>query len=99
MAALVGDSMQTPPAYSAVKVGGRKLYEAARKGEHLEAAARPIHVEVFELLRYRDHEASFRVRCGGGTYACACWPPTWARRSAAARISRPFGVRPWGRST
>lgn len=35
--ALVGESMQRPPAYSAVKVGGRKLYEAARKGEVLEA--------------------------------------------------------------
>ena len=38
MAALEGDSLQAPPAYSAVKVGGRKLYEAARKGEVLEAA-------------------------------------------------------------
>ena len=41
MASLVGDSLQTPPAYSAVKVGGRKLYDAARKGEVLEAAPRP----------------------------------------------------------
>ena len=40
-AALVGDSLQTPPAYSAVKVGGRKLYEAARKGDALEAARAP----------------------------------------------------------
>ena len=68
MAALVGDSMQTPPAYSAVKVGGRKLYEAARKGEVLTAAARPIHVTSFELLRFGDDVAAFRVICGGGTY-------------------------------
>ena len=45
-AALVGESMQTPPAYSAVKVGGRKLYEAARKGDELEAPPRPIRVDT-----------------------------------------------------
>ena len=68
MASLVGDSMQTPPAYSAVKVGGRKLYDAARKGEHLTAVPRPVHVESFELLGYEDDVADFRVICGGGTY-------------------------------
>ena len=67
-AALVGDSMQTPPAYSAVKVGGTKLYEAARKGEALEAAPRPIHVAAFELLGFDGRDAGFRVVCGGGTY-------------------------------
>ena len=68
MASLVGDSMQTPPAFSAVKVGGRKLYEAARKGESLAAAPRPIHVDVFDLLTFEGDDASFRVTCGGGTY-------------------------------
>ncbi len=68
MAALVGDSMQTPPAYSAVKVGGTKLYEAARKGQTLEAAPRPIHVATFDLLGYDGRDAGFRVICGGGTY-------------------------------
>ncbi|MEX0651688.1 MAG: tRNA pseudouridine(55) synthase TruB, partial [Actinomycetota bacterium] len=47
VAALVGESLQVPPAYSAVKVGGRKLYEAARKGETLQAGARPVQVERF----------------------------------------------------
>jgi tRNA pseudouridine55 synthase len=68
MASLVGDSMQTPPAYSAVKVGGRKLYEAARKGETLHAAPRPIHVDAFDLVAFDAEDASFRVTCGGGTY-------------------------------
>jgi tRNA pseudouridine55 synthase len=68
MGALVGDSMQSPPAYSAVKVGGRKLYEAARRGEHLEAAPRPIHVDAFELIALRGPDADFRVVCSGGTY-------------------------------
>jgi tRNA pseudouridine55 synthase len=100
MAALLGDSMQTPPAYSAVKVGGRKLYEAARKGEHLEAAARPIHVEAFELLRYRDDRASFRVRCGGGTYVRVLAADVGAALGCGAHLSSlrrtevgPFDVR------
>jgi tRNA pseudouridine55 synthase len=65
---LVGDSLQRPPAYSAVKVGGRKLYEAAREGERLEAEPRPIRVDVFDLLSYEAPDAMFRVTCSGGTY-------------------------------
>jgi tRNA pseudouridine55 synthase len=68
MLALVGESLQRPPAYSAVKVGGRKLYEAAREGEHLEAEPRPIRVDAFELLSYEAPDATFRVTCSGGTY-------------------------------
>ncbi len=68
MASLVGDSLQAPPAYSAVKVGGRKLYEAARKGEVLEAAPRPIRVDAFALTGYRAPDVDFLVTCSGGTY-------------------------------
>ena len=68
MTALVGDSLQTPPAYSAVKVGGTKLYEAARRGETLTAAPRPVRVEVFELTDLTVPDVGFRVVCGGGTY-------------------------------
>ena len=68
MAALIGESLQTPPAYSAVKVGGRKLYEAARKGEALEAAPRPIRVDAFELTSFRAPDIDFLVTCSGGTY-------------------------------
>jgi tRNA pseudouridine55 synthase len=68
MGALVGDSMQTPPAYSAVKVGGTKLYEAAREGRVLEGSPRPIHVAAFDLLGFDGRDAGFRVVCGGGTY-------------------------------
>ncbi len=71
MNALVGESLQRPPAYSAVKVGGRKLYEAARAGERLEAAPRPIRVEAFDLLGFDPPEVRFRVVCSGGTYVRA----------------------------
>jgi tRNA pseudouridine55 synthase len=68
MSALVGDSLQTPPAYSSVKVGGRKLYEAARKGEVLEAPPRPVRVSAFELTAFRVPDVDFLVTCSGGTY-------------------------------
>ena len=68
MLALLGESLQRPPAYSAVKVGGRKLYEAAREGERLEAEPRPIRVDSFDLLSYEIPDATFRVTCSGGTY-------------------------------
>ena len=68
MAARVGGSMQRPPAYSAVKVGGRKLYEAARSGERVEAAPRPVRVDAFDLLAFDPPRFDFRVTASGGTY-------------------------------
>jgi tRNA pseudouridine55 synthase len=67
-AALVGDSLQTPPAYSAVKVGGRKLYEAAREGDALEAPARRIRVDAFEVSAFDGRDVEVRITCSGGTY-------------------------------
>jgi tRNA pseudouridine55 synthase len=68
MAGLVGGSMQRPPAYSAVKVGGRKLYEAARSGHSLEAPPRPVRVDAFDLLAFEPPRFDFRVTTSGGTY-------------------------------
>ena len=67
-ASLLGESMQTPPAYSAVKVGGRKLYEAARRGEVLEAPARPIRVDAFDVVAFDGRDLEARITCSGGTY-------------------------------
>jgi tRNA pseudouridine55 synthase len=64
----VGDIEQVPPAYSAVKVGGRKLYEAARQGRAVEARPRQVHVEAFDLLVLDGPLFDFRVRCSSGTY-------------------------------
>lgn len=68
MDAFLGDVEQVPPAYSAVKVGGRKLYEAARKGSPTRAAPRRVHVDAFDLVRLNSPRFDFRVRCSGGTY-------------------------------
>src|SRR5215218_593141 len=67
-ASLVGESMQTPPAHSAVKVGGRKLYEAARRGEVLEAPARPIRVDAFVVSAFDGRDLEARITCSAGTY-------------------------------
>jgi tRNA pseudouridine55 synthase len=64
----VGEQLQTPPAYSAVKVGGRRAYEMARAGESPELKARPITVYRAELLWKEGDRAAFEIECSSGTY-------------------------------
>jgi tRNA pseudouridine55 synthase len=68
VAARLGASMQVPPAYSAVKVRGRALHQAARKGEELHAAPRQIVVHSFTVGRFDGARFDFRVTCSSGTY-------------------------------
>lgn len=63
-----GDIMQVPPMLSAVKVGGRRLYKMARKGEDVERPARPVTVREFRVLAYEPPDAHIRVCCTRGTY-------------------------------
>lgn len=63
-----GRIRQRPPAYSAVRVGGRRAYALARAGETVEVPEREVDVQRFELL-WRDGErAAFAIECGSGTY-------------------------------
>lgn len=64
----LGDIQQLPPMYSAVKVGGRRLYDMARKGETVERQPRTVSIMAFEILAYDAPDARFRVRCSKGTY-------------------------------
>lgn len=64
----VGVQMQRPHAFSAVKVGGERLYKKARRGEHVEAAPRPIEVYRSELLSSDGSRAEFLISCSSGTY-------------------------------
>ena len=64
----VGAQMQTPPAYSAVKVGGRRAYDLARAGETPELKARPVTVHRAELLWHEGDRAAFEIECASGTY-------------------------------
>src|SRR6266542_5548460 len=63
-----GELLQRPHAYSAVKVGGERLYEKARRGEFAEADARPITVHRFELLWRDGDRAGLEIECSSGTY-------------------------------
>lgn len=64
----VGEQLQRPPAYSAVKVAGTRAYELARRGETPELAERPVTVYRSELLWHEDERAAFEVECSSGTY-------------------------------
>jgi tRNA pseudouridine55 synthase len=68
MRAKVGASAQRPPAFSAVKVGGRTLYAAARKGDMLEAPARIVRVDRFERTSRVGDDVRFVAAVSGGTY-------------------------------
>jgi tRNA pseudouridine55 synthase len=63
-----GDLLQRPPAYSAVKVGGERLYKKARRGEHVEADARLITVYRFDELWRDGDRAGLEIECSAGTY-------------------------------
>jgi len=63
-----GRIRQRPPAYSAVKVQGRRAYELARAGETVELAEREVDVSRFELLWRDDDRAAFAIECSSGTY-------------------------------
>jgi len=64
----VGEQLQTPPAYSAVKVGGRRAYDLARAGETPELQARPVTVYRADLLWHDGDRAAFEIECSSGTY-------------------------------
>ena len=63
-----GTQQQRPPLYSAVHIGGRRAYEAARNGEEPVLALRTITIERLDLLQYTPPEATLRISCSKGTY-------------------------------
>ena len=66
----VGDIMQVPPSYSAVKINGDRAYELKRKGKDVELKAKPVHVEEIAVTDFDAEKMllSIRVVCGKGTY-------------------------------
>ena len=67
-AAFTGDIQQYPPAHSAVKVNGERLYVKARRGEETELRLRSVTVSAFEITRIALPEIDFRIVCSKGTY-------------------------------
>lgn len=64
----LGPQQQLPPMYSAVKIGGKKLYELARQGKTVERKPRNIEILELELLEGEGADYVIRVRCSKGTY-------------------------------
>lgn len=64
----VGQILQTPPMFSAIKVDGQPLYKKARKGESIAVEPRLITIERFEITRSALPEIDFEVQCSKGTY-------------------------------
>ena len=70
--AFQGSYDQIPPMYSAIKVGGKRLYELARKGEEVERKPRQVEIKAISLLDATDfdttHTFTMEVKCSKGTY-------------------------------
>ncbi|ANH82674.1 tRNA pseudouridine(55) synthase TruB [Niabella ginsenosidivorans] len=63
-----GDILQTPPAHSAIKKDGKRVYELARKGIEVKLEPRPVTISSFEIDATNLPELSFKVTCSTGTY-------------------------------
>ena len=81
-AAFVGESMQVPPMYSALKRDGQRLYRLARAGLEVERAPRPVRIERLDLLAAGTDWLDFEVDCSKGTYV----------RSLAEDLARALGT-------
>ena len=78
----VGEYLQTPPMYSALKVGGKKLYELARQGEVIEREARAVKIYSLDVSKIDDKNYKLDVHCSKGTYI----------RTLCADIGKKLGV-------
>ena len=68
VASFVGAYVQTPPMYSAIKIGGKKLYELAREGKTVERKPRNVEIFSIDILEMDLPHVKMRVHCSKGTY-------------------------------
>jgi tRNA pseudouridine55 synthase len=66
--ALTGSIQQLPPMHSAIKIGGKRAYQFARKGQEVELKVREVEVTAFDITRIALPEVNFRIVCSKGTY-------------------------------
>lgn len=78
----IGPIAQFPPAHSAIRMGGERVYEKARRGENVEMKARSVTISAFEITRVELPAVHFRVVCSKGTYI----------RSLAHDFGRALGI-------
>jgi tRNA pseudouridine55 synthase len=67
----IGTILQTPPAYSAIKINGERAYDIARDGETPELSPRPVTIHELVVTEFGADHATFEARCGKGTYVRA----------------------------
>lgn len=90
LAGFVGEIDQVPPMVSAIKVGGRKLYELARQGQEVERAPRRVTIERLDLVELVDGphpRATVEVECSSGTYVRSLAFDLGAALGAPAHLS------------
>lgn len=68
LASQVGEIEQMPPAYSALRVGGKRAYDLAREGQAVDLAPRKVRIDRVGLVRYEWPHLEIEVDCGSGTY-------------------------------
>ena len=83
----VGRQLQTPPAYSAIKVDGVRSYRRARKGETFELKPREVIFHQLQLLDWRSPELEVSIRCSAGTYVRALARDLGQRLGVGAYLS------------
>ncbi len=88
LGAFVGEIMQTPPAFSAIKVDGERAYDLARAGETVTLAARPVFIESLKLLVHGDKTSDFEMVCEKGTYVRAVARDLAAALGTCGHVSR-----------
>ena len=66
--ALTGNIQQLPPMHSAIRIGGKRAYQFARRGEEIELKHREVEVKAFQITNIAFPEAAFRIVCSKGTY-------------------------------
>ena len=64
----LGEQDQYPPAHSAIKINGERVYEKARRGEQVELKSRRINIQEFEIEKIEMPLVYFRIKCTKGTY-------------------------------
>jgi tRNA pseudouridine55 synthase len=68
IASFIGEISQIPPMYSAIKINGKKMYELARKGEHIDIPSRQVTISRIDILEYKYPYLILDIYCGSGTY-------------------------------
>lgn len=64
----LGQVMQRPPSYSAVRIGGKRAYAMAREGESVDLQPRPVRIDRVKLLEWQPPALTLRIDCGSGVY-------------------------------